>query len=148
MNETSTTPRAQDKSPSGKTRDTDVHTYLRDYAKALTAGDANTIAQMWEVPAYLMSDGGVKAVGARKEIVDFFSGAKDQYTAQGISEAIPQVQSIDWVTDRMVITRVRWPYINQSGQEIGEESSTYTLRRDDKGALKLCAVVMHGAKKR
>ena len=29
---------------------------------------------------------------------------------------------------------------------MGEESSTYTLRRDDSGALKMCAIVMHGAK--
>ncbi|HEY0713212.1 MAG TPA: hypothetical protein VGF45_11100 [Polyangia bacterium] len=140
--------RTRNNATAGQSRDAEVHEYLRDYAKALTAGDGKTIAKMWQVPALLMSDGGVKAVSSREEVEQFFSGAKEQYNARGIQEAIPQVQTIDWATERLVTTRVRWPYINKSGQEIGEESSTYTLRRDDSGELKLCAVVMHGATER
>jgi ketosteroid isomerase-like protein len=148
MGQTSAETRSRSNGTAGQARDADVHQYLRDYAKALTAGDGKTIATMWEVPALLMSDGGVKAVTSREEIAQFFSGAKDEYNARDIKEAIPQVQTVEWATDRLVTTRVRWPYINSGGQEIGEESSTYTLRRDDNGALKLCAVVMHGEKKR
>jgi hypothetical protein len=50
------------------------------------------------------------------------------------------------MTDRILVVEVRWPYLDQEGNEAGEESSTYTLRRDDQGHLKIRAVVMHGAR--
>jgi hypothetical protein len=40
--------------------------------------------------------------------------------------------------------RVRWPYLNSHGDEVGEESMTYTLRRDDAGNLRLRAAILHG----
>ena len=127
-------------------RDRDVQSYMEILARALSAGDAKTIATLWDVPALVMSDQGVHAVSTRDEVEAFFSGAKEQYAARGIYEARADIQSTDWVTERLVIVRVRWPYVGPTGQEMGEESSTYTLRRDDSGALKMCAIVMHGAK--
>jgi hypothetical protein len=41
---------------------------------------------------------------------------------------------------------VRWPYLDAGGNEKGEESSTYTLRTDDTGELKLHVAVMRGAR--
>jgi hypothetical protein len=148
MNPTSTDRRRPDNGSTRQARDAAVQKFLGDFARALSAGDGKTIATMWEVPALVTSDAGLKAVASRQEVEQFFSGAKEQYSARGIEEAIPQIQAVDWVTERIAITRVRWPYVDRSGREIGEESSTYTLRRDDDGALKLCAVVMHGEKQR
>jgi hypothetical protein len=40
---------------------------------------------------------------------------------------------------------VRWPYLDEQGKEVGEETSTYALRRDETGILKLQTAIMHGA---
>jgi hypothetical protein len=120
---------------------------MRRFAVALTAGDAQAIARMWEVPALVLSDAGVHAVASLNQVESFFAGAKEQYTARGIDEAIPEIESVDWMTDRLVSTRVRWPYLDKAGLEIGEESSTYMLRRNDAGELKLQVIAMHGEKK-
>lgn len=138
---------AVSRGPSSAHRDAAVRTFMQKFAAALSGGDAKAIALMWGVPALVMHDGGTRAVSTRQEVEAFFSGAKEQYAARGINEARPEIQSLDWLTERIVITKVRWPYIDTSGREIGEESSTYTLRQDDDGKLNIIAIVMHGETK-
>jgi hypothetical protein len=83
-------------------------------------------------------------VNSREEIARFFSGAKEEYNKRGISDTRPEVFGLEWVTDRIVVVDVRWPYLDERGNEKGEESSTYTLRRDDLGDLKLHIALMRG----
>jgi hypothetical protein len=87
----------------------------------------------------------VQGLGTLSEVEQFFGGAKDQYNALGIVTTRADIQRLEWLTDRVVLVDVRWPYLDARGNERGEESSTYTLRRDDAGELKMQAVVMRGA---
>jgi ketosteroid isomerase-like protein len=125
--------------------DATVQEFFDRFAHALTSGDTPTVASMWETPAFVLGDQDAQVVTAREEIEQFFSGAKEYYNAQGIADTRPEIFKLEWVTDRIVIVEVRWPYLDAQGKEAGEESSTYTLRRDDSGELKLRVVVMHGA---
>lgn len=115
------------------------------YCHALTARDLPALVAAWETPAFVLSDLGAHAVGSSEEIKTFFAGAKQQYTARGIVDTRADIVRFEWVSDRIAIVSVRWPLIASSGREIGSEGSTYTLRRDDTGALRIRAVVMHGA---
>lgn len=134
--------------PKPHSSDADINAFMQKFARALSAGDGKTIATMWSVPALVLSDQGSIAVSSRDEVEKFFSGAKEQYAARGINQAAPEIQSTDWLTGRIAMARVRWPYIDSKGHEMGEESSTYTFRRDDGGELKMSAIVMHGEKKK
>jgi hypothetical protein len=125
-----------------------VDDFFDHFARALGDGDAKAIAAMWETPGVLIGDQQVIAVNAPEEVEKLFSGAKEQYNKRGLMEARAEIVRLDWPTDRIATVEVRWPYIDQKGVEIGEESSTYTLRRDDADNLKLRAVVMHGAKEK
>ena len=60
--------------------------------------------------------------------------------------AFHRFERLEWVTDRMALVDVRWPWLDADGAENGEESSTYALRRGDDGRLKIRMVVMHGAR--
>jgi hypothetical protein len=122
-----------------------VKAFMDRFAELLTEGNGRAIALLWQVPALVVSDEGVRAVNSSHEVEQFFSGAKDQYNEMGIREAHAEIQRMEHPTERIVMVEVRWPYVGDNGEELGEESSTYTLRRDDDGNLKICAVVMHGA---
>ncbi|HET6585783.1 MAG TPA: hypothetical protein VFG69_20145, partial [Nannocystaceae bacterium] len=122
----------------------DVLKFLDAYAAALLRGDARAIAAMWEAPALVVGDAGVHAVASTAEVEHFFAGAKDEYAARHITGTRPDVQRLEWATDRIAIVRVWWPYIDERGVQIGAESSTYTLRRDDHGVLRLRVALMHG----
>jgi hypothetical protein len=124
--------------------DREVHAYLESFARALTAGDSRALAAMWDVPAVVVSDQGLHAVASVDEVEAFFAGAKQQYNERGITDTRPDVVGLDWATDRIAIVTVRWPYLDEKGREMGAESSTYTLRRDDAGDLKMVAIVMRG----
>jgi hypothetical protein len=116
------------------------------FADGLTAGDGKAIAKLWTVPALVLSATTVHAVSSLEQVEAFFSGVKEQYAAQGIDEAKPDIRSIVWLTPEIVNVTVRWPYVDASGREFGEESSTYTLRRVEDGSLKIQVIVMHGTK--
>ena len=88
----------------------------------------------------------VQAVGSQDAVEQFFSGAKDEYNAKGITSTRAELQRIEWLTRRIAVVDVRWPWLDAAGVERGEESSTYVLRRDDSGELKLQAALMRGAK--
>jgi len=130
---------------SGSRDVTVIQDFLDRFARALTSGDGAAIATMWNVPALVVSDQEVLPVSSTEQVAKFFGGAKQEYNARGVTGTRGEIVNLEWVTDRIAIAEVRWPWLDESGNEVGEEASTYTLRRDDGGNLKICATVMHGA---
>jgi hypothetical protein len=122
-----------------------VEDFLDRLARALMSGDGSVIARMWNVPALVISDQEVLPVTSSEQVARFFGGAKQDYNARGVTGTRGEIESLSWVTDRIAIAEVRWPWLDDSGKEVGEEASTYTLRRDDHGNLRICTAVLHGA---
>jgi hypothetical protein len=124
-----------------------IQRFFDRFARAVTTGDGRSIARMWAVPALVVGDSMVQAVGSLDQVEEFFGGAKEQYNAQGIADTRAELQRVEWLTRRLAVVDVRWPYLDAQGVERGEETSTYVLRRDDSGELKLQAALMRGAKR-
>ena len=124
----------------------EVQQLLDRMARAVTSGDGKTMAELWETPAFVVGDDQVLTVATAGEIEQFFGGAKEQYNARGITDTRAEIVRLDWPSERLALVEVRWPYLDASGASRGEETSTYTLRRNDRGDLKLRVAVMHGAK--
>ncbi|MGQ0532616.1 MAG: DUF6841 family protein [Caulobacteraceae bacterium] len=124
--------------------DLGVQDFLNGFAKALTAGDGAAIAEMWETPAFVLGEGMARAVNTREEVAEFFGGARAQYNEIGITDTRAQIVRLDEITDHLVMVRVRWPYLDGLGREMGAECSTYTLTREGMGDWKIRIAVMHG----
>lgn len=122
----------------------DVRQWFDDYARALTSGDREAIAAMWEVPALLVSDQGVRAMASSEEIAKVFLGARGMYALRGIVDTRPDLQLVEWLTERIVTVRVRWPLFDELHRELGATSSVYTLIRERTGDLKLRVMIMLG----
>jgi hypothetical protein len=125
--------------------DTEVQPFLDRYARALITGDVATLAAMWETPALVVADQAVHPVASRADVETFFSRAMGQYTARGIVDTRAEIVWFDQATERIVVAQVRWPYLDKDGKALGEEITTYTLRRGDSGDFKIRTVVIHGA---
>lgn len=119
--------------------------FLEMFALALTEGATEAIAQMWETPALVVSDEAVQSIGEREELLDMFAGAREHYNSAGVTDTRPEIIRLDEITDKVVIVRVRWPWLDDEGNELGGECSTYTLRQGASGDWKIRCVVMHGA---
>ena len=121
-----------------------VRALLVGLAHALTSGDGKSAAATWATPALVIADDLALTVTSHDELQEVFGGAKAQYNARGIADTRPDILRLDWVTDRLVIVEVRWPYLAADADEIGEETSTYVIRREPDGRLAIRASVMHG----
>ncbi len=130
---------------SGRDRRDEVQHFLDRMGRGVTSGDGRTVAAMWEVPALVLGDDHAMSIGTAHEIEQFFGGAKEQYNAKGITDTRAEIVRLEWATPKIAIVQVRWPYLDAQGNVHGEERSTYTLRRDEAGNLKLRVAVMHGA---
>ena len=128
--------------------DRQVLTLLEALGRAVTTGNGEGAAECWAVPAFVVGDGHEKAVGSLDEVAAFFAAAREQYNAQGVGDTRPEVQALQWITDRLALVEVRWPWLDAQGEEAGDETSTYLLKRDDTGELKLRVAIMHGARQR
>ena len=144
MSQTQTEPSQAGQATSAAPNQAEVQQLLEQMARALTAGEAKKVAALWETPALVMSDQGVQAVASISEVEQFFSGAKEQYNQLGVTDTRPEIQRLTWPTGRTALVEVRWPWLTADGREAGAETSTYTLRRDESGKLKIRAVIMHG----
>ena len=122
----------------------EIQQLLNRMARGVVSGDGRTVAEMWEVPALVVGDDNVMCVSRTEEFEAFFGGAKAQYNAQGITDTRPEIVRIEWATKRLATVQVRWPYLDANGKIRGSESSTYVMRRNDRGELKLRVAVMHG----
>src|SRR5262249_39164389 len=108
----------------------EVRHYFDVYAPPLTSGDREAIAAMRARPALRRNDRGARAVREAGGIQKLFAGGKGMYAARGIVDTRPDIQQIEWLTERIVIADVRWPLFDDGHTERGSESSTYTLMRD------------------
>ena len=122
-----------------------VQQFFRDFSQALTEGDIASIKKCWALPSYVVGNAMQMVVKSEVEVERFFTGLKEQYSRRGIMEAIPDIESIQWLTEKIALVGVRWPYFDRFGKEIGEESSCYTLKIMPDGSLKIACTVMQGS---
>lgn len=117
---------------------------LNRLSVAVTSGDGEGAARLWEMPAFVIGSEMARTITSPDEVRQFFAGARELYNARGITDTRAQILEEDWIDDTLVVVKVRWPYLDEEGREIGAEASDYTFRRDAKGELKLRVAVMRG----
>lgn len=138
-------PRTASASPLAATEDDlGVMDFLEMFALSLTEGATEAIALMWETPALVITDTHVVSIDQRDELFDLFAGAREHYNSAGVTDTRPEIVRLDEVTDTLAMVRVRWPWLDDEGTELGAECSTYVLRRSTMGDWKIRCAVMHG----
>lgn len=108
------------------------------------AGDTKTLSALWATPSLVVADEAVRLLRTRAEIEEFCADAREPYSARGITETYADILRLEWPTPRTAVVDIRWPYLEESGIEIGGETSTYTLRYDAQDDLKLQVMLRRG----
>lgn len=133
------------KRPTEQREQASVQRYLDRFAEAMTSGDTRTMTQLWGVPAFVIGRAEARVVQSESEVEQLFEGSKEMYNERGITQTRAEIQHLDWVGTDLVVATVRWPYLNDQDEELGEESSSYTLLRGEDGSYKLRSILMRGA---
>ncbi|HVY86281.1 MAG TPA: hypothetical protein VG943_14195 [Caulobacterales bacterium] len=129
----------------GSEDDLGVQEFLDVMGAALTSGDDASAAALWDTPAYVLGSDTSFVIRAPNQLEVLFVAARERYSARGVIDTHPEIVRLDEINDRVVMVRVHWPWIDAKGREVGGETSTYTLQRNDDGEWKLRVVLMHGA---
>ncbi len=124
--------------------DLGIQEFLDALGEALTSGNTAAVVSMWEMPAFVIGDDMVEAIEERGELETMFAGARENYNARGVLDTAPEIIRVDEITDSIVCVRVRWPWLDSEGREVGAETSSYTLKRGEDGDWKLRIAIMHG----
>jgi hypothetical protein len=130
--------------PIGKDPRSDVQAFLDRFARALVAGDGETLGTLFELPAIVISEDTVVALTTQQQTAEMFGQAAAAYQARGIVDTRANLIDLERVGSRILIATVRWPHLDSAHHEVAAEESDYTLRRDDSGALKIRSVLMRG----
>jgi hypothetical protein len=125
---------------------TEVQEILDQIAVAITAGDGETVAGLWALPAFIIGPTMEMAISDEDALVKLFAAGREQYTKQGITDTRAEILALEWIgkEHEFCVAQVRWPYLDDGGRRIGSERSDYMFRRDDSGALKVRMVLMRG----
>ena len=126
-------------------KDPSIQETLDALCVAMTAGDGQACADLWMSPGVFISDDMLKAIDDPAVIAEWFGGAKALYADKGIVDTRAEIENIEWLTDKLVLVSTRFPYLDEQGEEHGDERSTYTMRKQDDGSFKFCVAMMRGA---
>ena len=138
-------PGSQPRGPQGaRERHGEVQDLLDRYTRALTLGDGQAAAAMWETPGYVVGPDLALAVDRPQTIAQLVGETRESYNAYGIITTWPEIIDEEWIGDRLVIVRVRWPFVDTSGREVGAGRCDYTLRRTNSGTLAIRSMLMRG----
>lgn len=127
--------------------DSDIDDFLNGFARALTGGDIELIKKLWAYPACIVGEEKQILVSSDYDVIRLYAGARERYNGLGIFDTRPEIMRVQWVADNIVLVESRWLQLGRHGEELGEETSTYTLKKEDDGNFKIHAVVVHGERK-
>lgn len=127
--------------------DTDLDDFFAAMAIAIQAGDAKAARKFWAVPAIAIAEAGIQTVGSEGEVLRWFADAKERAFSRGARELRAEIKRVQWIVENTALVEVRWPYLGRSGDEIEDETTTFVLRRDDEGAIRVHAALHHGRKR-
>lgn len=122
----------------------EIQSLLDQIAQAMTAGDGDSISQLWEPPAFVIAPTMAMVIESHSQAAKLFGGTHADYHEHGAIDTRADIVDLEWIGADLAVAKVRWPYLDASGDEIGAESSDYTLRRDAHGKLKIKSVLMRG----
>jgi hypothetical protein len=120
----------------------EVQDMFDQLAKALTAGDGDAVAALWETPGLVIGAHCVLAMTSQEKVAEFFCKAKHKYNEHGITNTRADLLDIEPVGERIVLVSVRWAHLGPNARELGHESFDYTLRRNDDGKVKIRSMLL------
>ena len=85
----------------------------------------------------ILTDDGAVVISDPSQVEQMFESAVAAYQRRGITSTEPEILRAERLTERLVATDVRWPYLDSEGHRQGAETSIYILWTNADGRLLL-----------
>ncbi|MEV1130436.1 hypothetical protein [Agromyces sp. NPDC049794] len=107
--------------------------FFDEYAAALRDFDADATARLWGLPGMIVTDDFAGALESRADMSAGLASSYPMYRMLGLESAVPDIRSVNALTDRIVTVRVRWSYLDADDEVIVTTDYEYLLRDDADG---------------
>ena len=111
--------------------------FLARYGAALAAFDARASAALWGEPRAILSDGFAGALSSEAELVAALEQSYPLYRALGLAGVEFDVLEEVPITDRITRARVRWHFLDDTGQRMSRSDYEYHVVEGDDGELRV-----------
>ena len=107
--------------------------FFHRYAETLRDFDAEATARLWGLPGMIVTDDFAGALESRADMAAGLASAHPLYKLLGLASAVPELRTVNDLTDRIAMVQVRWSYRDETGTEIVTTDYEYLLRDDADG---------------
>lgn len=111
--------------------------FLERYGGGLAAFDARASASLWDAPRAILSDGFAGSLGSDDELVAALEQSYPIYRALGLAGVEHELLEEAPITDRITRVRVRWHFLDESGERMSRSDYEYYLVEGDDGELRV-----------
>lgn len=111
--------------------------FLERYGGALAAFDARASASMWGEPRAILSDAFAGALGSDEELVAALEQSYPLYRRLGLAGVEHELLEEAPITDRITRVRVRWHFLEESGERMSRSDYEYYVAEGDDGELRV-----------
>ncbi|MEI5583154.1 MULTISPECIES: hypothetical protein [unclassified Agromyces] len=111
--------------------------FLERYGASLAAFDASASASLWGEPRAILSDGFAGALGSDDELVAALEQSYPLYRALGLAGVEHELLEEAPITDRITRVRVRWHFLDETGERMSRSDYEYYVVEGDDGALRV-----------
>lgn len=118
-----------------------VREFYATYAEKLSSYAFDRLGTTFGFPFFALADDLLAVVANEAKLIEAFEGALDFYTSQEIAQARHRIDDITQLTDKLVLVKVNWTYLNGSGEELYDADYVYVLRTNEDGELRMHVMV-------
>jgi hypothetical protein len=122
----------------------DVAAFVDLFLDLFAAGDVAGITRLWDTPALVLGDEQVHGAMSLAQLEKLFLDAVFAQASQSFPGS-EQIESVEWISRRVAMVELPWPQRSVGGFLRGVEATTFFLRIDQRGHLKIRALMLRGS---
>ena len=107
----------------------EVREWLNRYSALICHADAQSVAELWEVPASIINQDADTTLESDAEVEAYIAREQLYYQSTGISSTIPRVEESQDLTPNTVALQVLWTNLDYDDHEIGRDRVSFVLLR-------------------
>ncbi|WP_309102981.1 hypothetical protein [Microbacterium sp.] len=124
-----------------------IDDYLARYAATLTDLDAEAGSALWSVPGMIADDRASLVVESREAMAEGVKQSYPLYQQLGLASVEHELLEIEELSDRLVLVRVRWLFLDDRADLLTDTFSYYLLREEEDDLRAVVCVETDAAEK-
>lgn len=126
---------------------------LAEFLGQLATGNAAAAAELWDVPALILSDDHAHGPLSLDRLAEMLSDVLKLHDAEppAAANVCPpgiRIERLHWHGRRVVAVEARWPRLERGGLLQGTSAATFIVRYDEHGQPRIRGLLLHAAEPR